>query len=473
MARKERNWHEDFIEYTNFIVNHPNYKGIPEPYKKDGSVRWVVSGNSILGKERAGWWDDKVESMHLTNRAEVARTIHPKELNGLKPCQICGKKLSIHYVYPNKNTLKKINDIFDMNFQSYTHDIIQIFEIIYKARRKDVFDGFRHIFKIPTSVDNNEEDFINYINEQFIKKSNKGKLSPGVMSNPPDRFDGFHTYNACCRSKEDTGRHKSNLSRYSQDRRAYENWAEGDYRLSNRLMGEYGRFSKKVPCPNCGNISKMTADHIGPISLGFTHRPKFNPLCKTCNSAKNNRMTFNDVQTIITDEKNGETVISWHSKYLWDSLKNEISNDKDALKLSKVMREHLHNVLSVLAIINEKGYRNFLKDNFLHPEYSHFDYKFENFNPLNLEELKIIKTPLNSANTRKNAQRYLRISFEELHNYKLKENRKVKFRPDSEVTKMLDFLFRDIERGDNLKSLKTLNEIVWNLSKKSIEKFYS
>ena len=47
-------------------------------------------------------------------------------------------------------------------------------------------------------------------------------LSPGVMSNAPDRLDGFHSYNKCCRAKEDKGRSKENLNKYGEDRRAYE-----------------------------------------------------------------------------------------------------------------------------------------------------------------------------------------------------------------------------------------------------------
>ena len=44
--------------------------------------------------------------------------------------------------------------------------------------------------------------------------------------------------------------------------------------MADRLMSEFRKH----------NIS---ADHIGPISLGFCHRPKFHPLSKSDNSAKN------------------------------------------------------------------------------------------------------------------------------------------------------------------------------------------
>jgi len=289
MSREKREWHPDFKKYMNFIVGHPNYKGMPEPYKNDGTIKWVVSGNSELGVRRAKWWDKKVMELKLVNRAEVARSIHPKELKGLKPCQICGRKLSIFYIYPNKNTLRRIEKNAKLKLNPYDKNIIEIFNLLDNKYKKKVFGIFRQVFKIPVEIANIKENFLNYILDNC-----RTKLSPGVMSNAPDRFDGFHTYNACCRSKEDTGRHTSNLARYSQDRRAYENWAEGNWNLSNRLMGEFNRFEEKVICPGCGKKRKMSADHIGPISLGFTHRPKFNPLCSPCNSRKNNRVTLED-----------------------------------------------------------------------------------------------------------------------------------------------------------------------------------
>ncbi len=55
MARVKRAWHPDFEAYMKIIVKHPNYKGIPNPFKEDGSIRWVVSGNTSLGQERDKW----------------------------------------------------------------------------------------------------------------------------------------------------------------------------------------------------------------------------------------------------------------------------------------------------------------------------------------------------------------------------------------------------------------------------------
>ena len=466
MAREKRAWHQDFIDYMNKIVNHANYKTLPDLFKADGSIRWVVSGNSELGKKRAKWWDDQVKKLREHNRAEVARKIHPKEMGGMKPCQICGKKLSIFYVYPNKNTLKSIKKLTNLDFNSYEKTISEIFDIIKSKKPDSVFQIFSKLFKIPDEIEKNKQKHVHYVEEHC-----KTKLSPGVMSNPPDRLDGFHTYNGCCRSKEDTGRHSSNLARYSQDRRAYENWADGNWNYSNRLMGEFQRYKESVICPGCGKLRKMTADHIGPISLGFTHRPKFNPLCKSCNSGKNNRITYEDVLLLKEDEEHGHKIVSWHSKFVWDKLKNKVKNEEDALNLSKAMRLNLHNVLSIFSLIKDNGHKGFLIK-FLHPEYSFYDYKFKNFHPLKLNELDVIKKPLESKNKEKNAERYVRISFDSLDNYKNKVNRRVKDFYNKELEKSLRELLSMLDLGNYKDSYEKLERVIEFLSEEAIKDFF-
>lgn len=75
-----------------------------------------------------------------------------------------------------------------------------------------------------------------WIEQSYIPKE-PNMLSPGTMSNAPDRLDGFHTFNRCCRSTADKGRSKENLASYSTDRRAFENWSDGNWITANKLMG--------------------------------------------------------------------------------------------------------------------------------------------------------------------------------------------------------------------------------------------
>ena len=55
----DRNWHPDFREYTEMMVNHPNYKGLYFERDKEGRVKWVVTGKSEKGQLRQTWWDDQ------------------------------------------------------------------------------------------------------------------------------------------------------------------------------------------------------------------------------------------------------------------------------------------------------------------------------------------------------------------------------------------------------------------------------
>jgi Alw26I/Eco31I/Esp3I family type II restriction endonuclease len=459
--RQKRIWNPSFVSYMSFIVAHPNYADMPNKFKSNGEIKWVSPSDKLRGK----WWDNKITELELNSRAAVARAIHPKELGGLKPCQICGKKLSIFYIYPNKSTLKKLNAATNGRvFDAYQETIDDIFEYFISSKGKSGYEILRKIFDVPSDV--GEKDLL-----RFIKDERQSRLSPGVMSNPPDRLDGFHTYNGCCRSKQDTGRLSANLSRYTQDRRAYENWADGDWNLSNRLMGEFQRYAPFMQCPSCGKHRKMTADHIGPISLGFTHRPKFNPLCNSCNSKKNNRITLADVKQLVAEEKQGEIVISWHSKPIWDLLKHEVKSEHDALLLSKLLRTNLHNILTIFSMISEKGFDIFLEQ-FLHPEYSFYDYKFEDFNP-STGPKKIIKKELSSLNKIKNAKRYVRISFEALGKYTNIRNRNQAKLENSTVINEIENTIDFLRQKDHQRAKEALSRALEFLALDAKNKFGS
>ena len=131
-------------------------------------------------------------------------------------------------------------------------------------------------------------------------------------------------------------------------------------------------------------------------------------------------MSLNDVSVLIADEKNGEQVVSWHSKYLWDFLKNKIKNDIDAVKLSVLMRKNLHWILTILSMIEERGFRKFLMQ-FLNLDYSNYDYKFSDFQP-DGSFLAIVKIEKKGRNQENNKDRYVRVAFESLEGYKTKDN---------------------------------------------------
>ena len=404
----DRKWHQKFIEYTEFIASHQNYEGLHITRKDDNLLKWVASGKSAEGQERKKWWDKQCKnhgiSFDMDGRyAKIARMIHPTKLH---VCQICGRELSIEYIYPKKGTIKFFSESFGIKIEPYGKDIFELLDLA-EGRDPNSFQAISEFFKYEESLPFN---FLKQqIKQDHVDKASKSFLSPGVMSNSPDRFDGFHSDGACCRSKSDKGRSRQNLSRYTQDRRAYENWSDGDWKMADRLMAEF-------------NKNGVSADHIGPISLGFCHRPKFAPLTKEENSAKGNRMSFTDVKTLINDEKLGQQVISWHSREIWDLLKNKINSDSEAETLSSLMRKNLHQVLTLFSQVKECGGESLLKT-FLNPDYSFYDYEFIGFNPQTGDYESSKKTKKNGQNQKNNAKRYIRIAFEALDEYAQKDNR--------------------------------------------------
>jgi Alw26I/Eco31I/Esp3I family type II restriction endonuclease len=412
LARKSRGSSEEFVKYQEFIVAHKNYSSLPNKRNQDGEITWVRPSD----KERARWWDELKSELGQVQRSDVARLIHPVELGGMKPCQICGREMSIESIYPNKRKVIQLSSAFPhLNISHFVQDVYQVAELVEVHFGKTGLDDVAKIFGIRG----------NFLHGKDLAKqiaSERKSLSPGVMSNAPDRLEGFHTYNACCRAEQDTGRHSSNLARYATDRRAYENWADGDWRGADRLMGLYRKQKTKHPCPVCGESAKLTADHIGPISLGFMHRMEFQPMCIDCNSSKNNRLTHEDVVKLRNTQSSGVDIVSWHSKAIWDALNLLVNDDLGAVRLSSLMRRNLHHVLTLFSIIQESGKGSFLKQ-FLHPEYALFDWEFSSFDPMT-GNFKGRKFEVDTANTRKQAQRYIRVSFESLETYSAKENRK-------------------------------------------------
>lgn len=455
----EIEYHPNYDKYVEMIVAHPNYKGLYYDRDKNGKVNWVVTGKSPKGQMRQAWWNETCKKLGIPIQkgcyAKAARLIHP---TGIHVCQCCGKGRSIFYEYPTLRTLKKLNKEFGLELKQTDYTIR---EFVRKyCTSKDLLDKLACLLKIPTT--SSAENLIEYIKTELIDKESS-LFSPGVMCNPPDRYNGFHSYALCCRKTKDKGRNDDNMKTYTQDRRAYEDWSDGNYNLANRLMGEFHKQPPMV-CPICGNIDKMSADHIGPISLGFCHSQHFTPMCKSCNSSKNNRFTKADVDMLIALEKKGSQVISWHSKYIWDIVKNKITNDIEAKKASSIMAKCHQNILNILALIHQKTGKDFLI-RYLHPEFSMMDYRFENFDLKHLDRMVIVANPLDSKNKRKNQERYVRIAFESLEDFLAKQNRKNYFLIHEDSNELQPILVairhKDYDVAD--KQLKTLIE---DISKK-------
>jgi Alw26I/Eco31I/Esp3I family type II restriction endonuclease len=299
--------------YEAMIMNHPNYNFLPKEHKKS----WVCVTKKKGKNPRMQYWDQKKEELIDSNQilkesipADVAKCIHPTKMH---VCAKCGEESSIYYEYPNKNTWKWLEKTFGYH-KNHTTQKLTIFEIYAALPELNKAVYFQQYFKMTIEELQRQCKNNNYTNT---------KLSPGVMSNAPDRLDGFHSYNSVCgcRSQHDKGRSTENMKSYTRDRRAYEYFSDGKCLLANNVMGKINTIADT--CFICGNHASMTADHIGPISLGFIHDPQnFQGCCNTCNTTKNNRITERDVLKIKSLEEKGVCLVSWWAKDVWEQYKN-------------------------------------------------------------------------------------------------------------------------------------------------------
>jgi len=439
MAKKKSNHPRSFIEYMKFIVMHDNFRGMPDAYCISGDVQWATPSNRNSGKfkdshrKREIWWRRKAMQLSIAIdegnawKNRTAKLNHPTKM---KPCVICGKIMDLRYSYANKNLIKRIQQLsyFNDSFNiEYPEHILTLVRRLFEAYGDKILEDLPKLLRTSSieipEIEPTLENWLNWIEDKYIP-AESSMLSPGAMSNVPDRFDGFHNYNLCCRSKADKGRSKENLQSYSTDRRAFEYWVDGDWVAADTLMGLMrNKKFQKEPCLN-GHSGPCTADHIGPISLGFSHRPEFQFLCRECNSAKNNRMFLADVVHLKNAESRGENVVSWYCKELWDLRKDYVVDDETARRLSKLLRDNRYTIMTILNCFALKGHFAFLST-LLGLSYANYDISFEN--------LRVEKhiTKFDNLNKKKRVTKYateqkarrLRVAFEALNDYAEKEKR--------------------------------------------------
>ena len=451
MAKKESKKtnleaNEVFLQYEEEIVNHPAYLGMPDLRHDDGTIQWEAPSNRGAGAfqfshdKRYQWWVAKAATLGISTDedkwiSKVAKRIHPTKLH---PCKVCGRIMDIRYCYLSSNFMKRVNklDFYDgsVEMTEITHiiDFVSAFVDTYGDRAFAALPALLSCSQIKEfpKFGNNLEAWILWLENTYIP-SEPSMLGPGAMSNPPDRLDGFHTYNRCCRPSADKGRTKENLASYSTDRRAFENWSDGNWITANKLMGfiSSNATMKQEACANSATTGKhprpCSTDHIGPISLGFCHRPEFQLLCKPCNSAKNNRMYYSDVQHLIAVEKNGEIVTTWYSDPIWQNCKGFVNDKETALRLSRVMRDNRNIAMMLLAEFLHKKYYLFLLS-LLNLQLADYEYDII---PESVQITNQIVTASFSQKTstlkyvRIQKIRKIRVAFTSLYEYSQKENR--------------------------------------------------
>lgn len=432
---KGQNWHANFVSYMVSIVTHPTFAGVPDAIKPDGKIQWEAPSNRNGGRFqhthqlRRNWWGAKALEIGVDPSSDqwistVAKRIHPTRE---KPCKRCGRIMRIDYAYPNGHLLKRLRQKFGADFESDPlESIVTLVERVDDQYGQGRLDDFRSLLTIKNLVPPeglcDVDTWISWLEDDYIPQE-PSLLSPGAMSNAPDRLDGFHSFNLCCRKKADSGRADANMRTYTTDRRVFEYWSDGNWIAADRMMGLISaRFRNEATAD--GKDGPPSADHIGPLSLGFAHRPHFRLLSKSANSAKNNRMSMDDVTDLIDAEAKGAEVVSWFAKPLWDLRKSDSTTDELCLRLSKQLRDNQRAAIHVLFEIYKCGHLTFLASLL---GLSHADYKVEfcglhisNFVPV-YDRIKY--TPRKTKYASEQKARRLRIGFEALRVYGEKENR--------------------------------------------------
>jgi Alw26I/Eco31I/Esp3I family type II restriction endonuclease len=429
-----RDWHDNFLEYAYFIANHPNFEGMPHAIDDAGRVMWNAPSErpegsrfSDLNDQRRAWWRQKANEIGINPStsenwlSDTAKAINPTDES---VCQICGQTLDIRYVYLNGHSVRKFNELLPEDEQVQKTDLLTIFDavdILVDAAGDEGFEVLEDCFEELEDVPRTRESFKKKLDE-LVGKS-QFWTSPGKMANPPDRLDGFHSYGICCRSREDTGRHRDNLSQYNQDRRAFEQWVDGNWSAASKLMSKVGYG--KCQYPPCDTVDDLTADHIGPISLGFKHSTLLTGLCSPHNSGMNRRLNTWKVNRILEAEQDGMQVASRHIQRLWNECKREVDDDEEAKELSNQLRYNQHHYLIALEEIRKRGHEDILMC-FLEPEYSRHTYEFEGLDPVTLDFDRMVQSERNSTYADSLGSRMVRIAFNSLEGYAEKGNRNMR-----------------------------------------------
>ena len=446
MPRELRKWHPRFIRYMDNIVTHPNYQGLRISKKSDGSYNWIATEKSEIGKERMAWCIAKANQLGIDLkpgfRADVMLAVHPTKW---KVCQTCGKEMSLYYHYPNVNFVNSLNRMFNSNFTDCDH-ISDIWDELTKngIEREKIAKFLIEKGELSLDCSADKDDIIEAL-EYKCRKGEKKCLGPGAMSNFPDRYDGFHTYNRCCRASQDKGRSKENMKTYTRDRRAYEYWSDGNIHAANQFMGS-------------AFFNGTSADHIGPISLGFVHDPRYlQPMSSGENSSKRDRLQLEDIESIIeVEHRTGIYPMSWYSRIIWEYIRENYSlnTSKIASVYRDALKQNMANFMYILwRVLNQcpNNGEDFLVEAFLKPNFKHFEYSYM-FNDLGEIVQQVPRH--HTERSRYEMARYQRIAIEAVYDYMEKGNRNVSPNLTEEEDELLNKICNSINSNLDINNSK-------------------
>jgi len=119
--------------------------------------------------------------------------------------------MRIAYCYPNKHLIRRLRRLgyvsADFEFSEVEH-ICDLLTRMHERFGDKMFTDLPNVFKTGSialpALPNNLKAWQSFLTEKYIPRE-PSVLSPGAMANPPDRLDGFHTYNTHLRSLQCSG----------------------------------------------------------------------------------------------------------------------------------------------------------------------------------------------------------------------------------------------------------------------------
>lgn len=340
---------------------------------------------------RLEWWRERALEndidVELSGwKSAVARVIHPL---GRFVCSECGRWLDMGWVYPASRLRNRVRAVMGVGFEIRPLETVyELLErIVGEIEPSNMSNLFRGLLTYgtfphpPSDLENSLDSWLEWVEEFLVPSHPTGLLSPGSKPNNPDRFDGFHNIRFCCRDAAgdlngctpggtpeseiaDTGRIRTNMAAYGSDRRAYQSLSGGDWHVADRLMRTATRTFAQNDCPHlsqetCSN-SSLTSDHIGPLSLGFTHQPEFRMICGSCNGSKGNRLSMVDVEHLRRRQSEGVEILALHATPIWHRLNDRVVDNATAETFSRVLRDNQRNAMRVYCRISDAGFFSYL-----------------------------------------------------------------------------------------------------------------
>jgi hypothetical protein len=162
-------------------------------------------------------------------------------------------------------------------------------------------------------------------------------------------------------------------------------------------------------------------------------------------------------------------VISWHARAIWDTFKNRVASDDDALTLSKLMRVNQHHYMTLLWAIHERGSDDFLRT-LLHPEYADHAYEIEGFNGSDFSFERLVPVQRATTYSDSKRQRVERVAFEALSDYNTKRKRNVRLIHTQEIDRAFGKVVESLDRHDHTAARATLEECMKDVAGAITEK---